>query len=71
MNANWGLVDPPARRIRNRKAKRKKLARRAMDDFRRWMADVGIGRARTSGDTGVLAPWHAVRPPPAPKASLA
>ena len=73
MNANWGLVDPPARRIRDKKAKRKKLARRALDDFRRWMAEVGIGPPWTSPDAATLAPWHAVRPPTTPgaKANLA
>ena len=42
MNSNWGLVDPLAGRIRNKKEKRVVLARRALGDFLEWMAEHGI-----------------------------
>ncbi len=37
MNSNWGLVDPPKSRIKNKKQKRQMLARRAFEDFTSWM----------------------------------
>ena len=42
MNSNWGLVDPLRRRIRDRKARREALARRARNDFLAWMRATGI-----------------------------
>ena len=37
MNSNWGLVDPLAQNIRDKGAKRERLAERALSDFRAWM----------------------------------
>jgi methylenetetrahydrofolate--tRNA-(uracil-5-)-methyltransferase len=42
MNSNWGLVDPLAERVRNKKMKRARLGERALEDFRAWMAEHGI-----------------------------
>ncbi len=42
MNSNWGLVDPLPERIRDRGAKRARLAERAMDDFVAWAGEEGI-----------------------------
>ncbi|SVA94759.1 uncharacterized protein METZ01_LOCUS147613, partial [marine metagenome] len=42
MNSNWGLVDPLARRIKNKSERRKLLADRAASHFSEWMADNGI-----------------------------
>lgn len=39
MNSNWGLVDPLAERIRDKKVKRERLGQRAQDDFLAWMAE--------------------------------
>ena len=44
MNSNWGLVDPLAERVRDKKKKRDALARRAQEDFLRWLAEEGVGR---------------------------
>jgi methylenetetrahydrofolate--tRNA-(uracil-5-)-methyltransferase len=38
MNANFGLVDPLAEPIRSRKARREKLAERALAEIREWIA---------------------------------
>lgn len=40
MNSNWGLVEPLNRRVRDKKEKRRQLARRAQDDFLQWMRSV-------------------------------
>ncbi len=42
MNSNWGLVDPLPKRVRDKQEKRVQLAARALDDFVRWMGDVGV-----------------------------
>jgi len=42
MNSNWGLVDPLPERVRKRREKRARLAARAIDDLRAWMAERGI-----------------------------
>jgi methylenetetrahydrofolate--tRNA-(uracil-5-)-methyltransferase len=42
MNSNWGLVDPLAKEIRDKKARRTALADRAQEDFEAWMAGNGI-----------------------------
>ncbi len=42
MNSNWGLVEPLARRIRDKSARRVALADRAMMDFEEWMSKQGI-----------------------------
>jgi methylenetetrahydrofolate--tRNA-(uracil-5-)-methyltransferase len=38
MNANFGLLDPLAERVRGRRARREQLAARALNDIRVWMA---------------------------------
>lgn len=43
MNSNWGLVDPLPDAVRDKKAKREALARRAQEDILSWMAAHGIG----------------------------
>jgi methylenetetrahydrofolate--tRNA-(uracil-5-)-methyltransferase len=46
MNSNWGLVAPLEQNIRDRGAKRERLAERALDHFHTWMTAEGIeGRA--------------------------
>ena len=42
MNSNWGLVDPLPQRIRDKAAKRRMLARRALGDFLGWMGENGL-----------------------------
>jgi len=42
MNSNWGLVDPLPERVKNKKEKRERLAERAQDDFRTWMAEASV-----------------------------
>jgi methylenetetrahydrofolate--tRNA-(uracil-5-)-methyltransferase len=42
MNSNWGLVDPLAEDVRDRKARRERLHTRALADFRRWMEEQGV-----------------------------
>ena len=41
MNSNWGVVDPPDRRIRDKKQRRQYLADRAQERFRAWLTDIG------------------------------
>ncbi len=36
MNSNWGCVDPLREKVRDRAARRRRLAERAMADFRAW-----------------------------------
>jgi len=43
MNSNWGLVDPLATPIRDKKLKREALAARAQTDFEAWTDSEGIG----------------------------
>jgi methylenetetrahydrofolate--tRNA-(uracil-5-)-methyltransferase len=38
MNANFGLLDPLAQRVRGRRARREELAARALSEIRVWMA---------------------------------
>ncbi|UCC82070.1 MAG: methylenetetrahydrofolate--tRNA-(uracil(54)-C(5))-methyltransferase (FADH(2)-oxidizing) TrmFO [Gemmatimonadota bacterium] len=38
MNANFGLLDPLAQRVRGRRARREELAARALREIRAWMA---------------------------------
>ena len=73
MNSNWGLVEPLATRIRDKRAKRERLACRAIDDFRRWMGETGLGEPAGRAAADPLAPWHGTSPVPAPgaKANLA
>jgi methylenetetrahydrofolate--tRNA-(uracil-5-)-methyltransferase len=40
MNSNWGLVDPLAERIRNKREKRARLAQRAFSAFLDWLQAV-------------------------------
>lgn len=42
MNSNWGLVEPLADRVRDKRKKREMLAARAEADFLAWMRSVGI-----------------------------
>ena len=42
MNSNWGLVEPLATPIRDKKLKREALAARAQTDFEAWMASIGM-----------------------------
>ena len=42
MNSNWGLVEPLPERVRDKQAKRVRLAERAQADFQTWMAEHGI-----------------------------
>lgn len=65
MNSNWGLVDPLAERIREKRAKRERLARRAIHDFRRWMGEAGLGEASGPSGADPLEPWHGGSPAPA------
>ena len=41
MNSNWGVVDPPDRRIRDKKQRRAHLAKRAQEHFLTWLGDIG------------------------------
>ncbi len=66
MNSNWGLVDPLARRIRDKRAKRERLAGRAIGDFSRWMGEEGLGEPAASPGADPLAPWHGPTPGLAP-----
>jgi methylenetetrahydrofolate--tRNA-(uracil-5-)-methyltransferase len=53
MNSNWGLVDPLADEVRDRKGRRERLSARALDDLRGWMEEQGVEprpSLRTSGD---------------------
>jgi methylenetetrahydrofolate--tRNA-(uracil-5-)-methyltransferase len=42
MNSNWGLVDPLAMPVRDKRQKRERLAERAQEDFRMWMESAGL-----------------------------
>ncbi len=42
MNSNWGLVEPLAERVRDKRKKREMLAARALRDFLAWMGEVGV-----------------------------
>jgi methylenetetrahydrofolate--tRNA-(uracil-5-)-methyltransferase len=42
MNSNFGLIDPLPGRIRDKDAKRERLAERAREDFEGWMREHGI-----------------------------
>jgi methylenetetrahydrofolate--tRNA-(uracil-5-)-methyltransferase len=42
MNSNWGLVDPLPHAVRDKRAKREALARRAQEDFLAWAAEHGL-----------------------------
>jgi methylenetetrahydrofolate--tRNA-(uracil-5-)-methyltransferase len=37
MNANFGLLPPPEKKIRNKKEKRTYLAERALEGMKRWL----------------------------------
>jgi methylenetetrahydrofolate--tRNA-(uracil-5-)-methyltransferase len=45
MNSNWGLVEPLAKRIKDKKQKRVVLAQRAQSDFEEWMGTHGVPMA--------------------------
>jgi methylenetetrahydrofolate--tRNA-(uracil-5-)-methyltransferase len=40
MNANFGLLPPPEKKIRNKKERRKHLAKRALEDMKRWLSSL-------------------------------
>ena len=42
MNSNWGLVDPLAERIRDKKEKRARLAERAQTEFMEWAESTSV-----------------------------
>ncbi len=46
MNANFGLLEPLARRVRGKRRRREELAARALNDMRRWVDS--LDRARTA-----------------------
>jgi methylenetetrahydrofolate--tRNA-(uracil-5-)-methyltransferase len=52
MNSNWGLVEPLTERVRDKRAKREKLAQRAQDDFLAWMAAAGLEPTREPAVAG-------------------
>lgn len=62
MNSNFGLLEPLAERIRDRKARRARLAERALEDLERWAAAAGVQRA---GSAVAGAERAAGSPPPA------
>lgn len=41
MNSNWGLVEPLTERVRDKRARRERLAARALEDFERWLGEAG------------------------------
>jgi len=45
MNSNFGLLDPLAERIRNKREKRDRLAERALADLADWIADADVRSA--------------------------
>jgi methylenetetrahydrofolate--tRNA-(uracil-5-)-methyltransferase len=45
MNSNWGLVEPLAEHIRDKRVRREALAERARVDFGRWMVEHGVASA--------------------------
>lgn len=51
MNSNWGLVDPPETKVRDKSRKRELLAQRAEADFGSWMAEHDLVREHGSGDS--------------------
>jgi len=59
MNSNWGLVDPLAVPVRDKKRKRELLAERAQGDFLGWMDDAGIDVAE-GWDVGSTAEIDAI-----------
>lgn len=42
MNSNWGLIEPLAKRVKDKRQKRELLAERAQRDFLDWMAEQGL-----------------------------
>ena len=42
MNSNWGLIEPLAKRVKDKRQKRELLAERAQSDFLDWMAEQGL-----------------------------
>ena len=53
MNSNWGVVDPPDRRIRDKRQRRAYLAERAQRDFDAWLEHIGWRDAtRAAGARG-------------------
>ncbi|HSG09813.1 MAG TPA: methylenetetrahydrofolate--tRNA-(uracil(54)-C(5))-methyltransferase (FADH(2)-oxidizing) TrmFO [Longimicrobiales bacterium] len=49
MNSNWGLVDPLAKTVRDKKARREALAARAQADFEAWMTSASIATPAAPG----------------------
>lgn len=62
MNSNWGLVDPLPTRIRDKRKKREALARRAQEDFLRWLEEIREGRGDGEGPQEEVGPQEGVEP---------
>lgn len=45
MNSNWGLIEPLAKRVKDKRQKRELLAERAQKDFLRWMTEQELAPA--------------------------
>ncbi len=58
MNSNWGLVDPLTDRVRDKRAKRERLARRAAQDFGKWLDAIGEVPAKRMSPADHETPWH-------------
>jgi hypothetical protein len=43
MNANFGLVDEPEPRVKDKRRKRELLAERALHEMARWRDEAGLG----------------------------
>ncbi|MGK2935417.1 MAG: methylenetetrahydrofolate--tRNA-(uracil(54)-C(5))-methyltransferase (FADH(2)-oxidizing) TrmFO [Gemmatimonadaceae bacterium] len=46
MNANFGLVDELAAKVRDKKKKRELISERALSDIRAWISEAGVAAAR-------------------------
>ncbi|MFV2005825.1 MAG: methylenetetrahydrofolate--tRNA-(uracil(54)-C(5))-methyltransferase (FADH(2)-oxidizing) TrmFO [Longimicrobiales bacterium] len=55
MNSNWGLVDPLAGRVRDKKKRRGLLAERAQADFLAWMDEERVKPADVGNSASVAA----------------
>ncbi len=56
MNSNWGLVDPPDRRIRDKSERRLWLAERAHEAFQGWLEAIGFEDPVSTRSPAVPAP---------------
>jgi methylenetetrahydrofolate--tRNA-(uracil-5-)-methyltransferase len=60
MNSNWGLVEPLADRVRDKRQKREMLAARAATDFLAWMRSVRIEPSLELDEQGPTTGGHEV-----------